>query len=370
MKRISYAGLAMALCLATFAGCASQIDMDGAIQDDDGWAFRGSASAGAFAVDSLAFSPDGKKLASTHYPQHPSSWRVSPLFENPPGTVRIWEAKDYGLGRESWVDQASLTIDAMVGYAPLYFTPDGECIHVMGGNEVVRWNIHKLKPERFPIEDPRVISPDGRHVAVRAGNDQVVVKQVETSENRAELSADGLDMWPIGFVADGRLLAIQVTEADNSRYLAIYDIASQSEQSRCLLRTTTTIQMAHAKTRIATTQFCYGDVISIWDINDGSLYRTFNAGDVVICGIALSPDARLLAACTETPDDQDQGLILIWDIEKGELIKTIRDDATRKDNDDYWGVTAVAFSPDGKTLATGNSEGDVNFYSVPENHAE
>jgi WD40 repeat protein len=35
-------------------------------------------------------------------------------------------------------------------------------------------------------------------------------------------------------------------------------------------------------------------------------------------------------------------------------------------DDSVWGITAVEFSPDGKTLATGDSDGKVKLWKVPE----
>jgi len=49
--------------------------------------------------------------------------------------------------------------------------------------------------------------------------------------------------------------------------------------------------------------------------------------------------------------------VKIWDAATGHELGTIYDESS-------WGVTALAFSPDGKTLASGN--GMLLFWTVPE----
>src|SRR6185437_1364833 len=87
----------------------------------------------------------------------------------------------------------------------------------------------------------------------------------------------------------------------------------------------------------------------IWDVLSGrELGQPFEHGDAVT-SVAFSPDGKSLATGAEdgtTPDGKPlRGKARIWDFEGRRV---------RKELDDHSGsVTSVAFSVDGKSLATG-----------------
>lgn len=82
-----------------------------------------------------------------------------------------------------------------------------------------------------------------------------------------------------------------------------------------------------------------------WDAHGKELRRTFLSDlETLWC---FSPGAKLLASAS---DD-----LLIWDVTEGTLIRRLKQTE--------W-VTALAFSPDGATLATGHDDGSVRLWDA------
>jgi WD40 repeat protein len=91
-------------------------------------------------------------------------------------------------------------------------------------------------------------------------------------------------------------------------------------------------------------------VITIWDMTTLRRIHTLNAHDEGINSIAFSPDGRFLASGSD--DDK----VKVWEVHSWEEVQTFSEHS----ND----VKAVAFSPDGKWLASGDRRSAINLWNV------
>jgi WD40 repeat protein len=93
----------------------------------------------------------------------------------------------------------------------------------------------------------------------------------------------------------------------------------------------------------------HGDIL-IWDTRAGSLLRTLSTGTDTIYALSYCPDGRLLASGEGFPPFEEpyhmrgQGVVRVWDAARGQLLRTLRGHTQN--------VMGVAFSPDGRTLAS------------------
>jgi WD40 repeat protein len=72
--------------------------------------------------------------------------------------------------------------------------------------------------------------------------------------------------------------------------------------------------------------------------------------------IAISPDSRLIASAVTTDPNQYADSIRVWDLTTGEALYTFSDHASM--------VSAIAFSPDGQSLATADYDFDNRMLTI------
>lgn len=103
--------------------------------------------------------------------------------------------------------------------------------------------------------------------------------------------------------------------------------------------------------KLATTSSSDEENLHIWDVVTGKRLRVLEGHDIgEIHGLAWSPDGKKLASGSRAHDAR------VWDVETGELLHDFQRQEGR--------VTSVAFSPDGKLLAVGNLGWRVHLFDL------
>jgi len=91
-----------------------------------------------------------------------------------------------------------------------------------------------------------------------------------------------------------------------------------------------------------------GKRVTIFDVPSGRLLHTLSGHDDRVRSVAFSPDGRLLAS------GSDDNKVKIWEVASGRLLHTLSGHGD-------W-VRSVAFSPDGRLLASGSDDGTVKIW--------
>lgn len=164
-------------------------------------------------------------------------------------------------------------------------------------------------------------------------------------------------MADLAFSANGNLIASTYTNWDTEiEHITVWNLATQAPEFTLSLGSSRSIQMERARFSPDDTLLVssYNNVLSKWDASNGLYLDGFPIRTYYEDHVAFSPNGRLLAINTGEPDRF--GAVVLLDVETteelGRFVKSERSGGS------------VAFSPDGRLMATGGDNGIVTLWAV------
>jgi WD40 repeat protein len=178
-------------------------------------------------------------------------------------------------------------------------------------------------------------SPDGKRLATGGLDGKLILWDAQTGARLRTLDSLGSFVSSVAFSPDGRLLA---SGSDTS--VILWDAESGTRLRTLQKHSGAVYSVAFSSDGKRLVSGSEDHNIIIWDVKSGAIVRVLEGHTAAVYSLAFTTDGKLLASGSEDKN------IILWSALDGTRLRTLKGE---KD-----AVFCVAFSPDGKRLASGN----------------
>lgn len=289
-------------------------------------------------INCIAYSPDGKTLAS-------GGWNKA---------IKLWDTQN-GYERQTltWYSRYVVNVTSVA------FSPDGKFL-ASGSeeryNSIKLWDLQTGRELQTLERNTSVycvtFSPDTRSIAVANPRREswepptVTLWEFKTGNVREILTNHGY-ISSIAFSPDGNILATGGT-IDNT--IKLWQVQSGLELQTLNGHSDDVTSVAFSPDGKTVASGSEDKTIKLWEVSSGRELQTLNGHSGDVTSVAFSPDGKTVASGSKDKT------IKLWEVLSGRELQTLSGHSDE--------VLSVAFSPDGKALASGSKDKTIKLWDV------
>jgi len=307
-------------------------------------------------IESMNVSNDGAFLAVGY-----SGTQTGSMVSPPSPVLRVW-AIDH--------DVPQLLGAARVNDLRIHkpeFSYDGNTLFVAEQNGLMRINMAEFpyRPEeatkRTVSDSVRILSQRGNYAATVSPEGQWAILNIKM-QTAQPIQFGDIDSV-LAFSDSGKFIAVrEKTSAETPRgkeRIAIWSLSKEPGLNEIVK--VQNIDIEH----YASPDLCYFSpddstvaminrtgVLGLWNVRSGRLIDELRHSEA-ITAFAFSPQERRIAVCTSGRNAK----LTLWDMNRAKILQTQTDSSTDT-------MTTVVFSPDGKSIYTGDKNGNIKKWPV------
>jgi WD40 repeat protein len=262
--------------------------------------------------------------------------------------------------------RATLKKAAVYGVDSVAFSPDGKILASgIGGSGVKLWDVGTqkvttLRDEVSQYASPLVLfSPDGKTLA-SGGRCMQKIRLWDVTSGKQTVALEGHDHYGVkalAFTPDGKTLA----SVGHWASVKLWDLATaRNVATRMTVKWTPAAAFSPDGKTLATAVCVVNEIkgrnvvtdkcIRLWDVATGKQQMALKGHRDVVSAVVFSPDGKTVATGSE------DHTIKLWDVATGNEIAILNGHTDE--------VVALVYSRDGKTLASGSKDKTIKLWEV------
>lgn len=241
------------------------------------------------------------------------------------------------------------------------FSPDGEtALSGSSDNTLIMWDVESgellRRYEGHTGEITSVAISPAANLALSSSADQsLILWDLASGKVVRALNGHTGEVHSAVFSPDGRMIA----SGSSDNKLILWDVASGQLLRRLEGHLGAVTAVAFSPDGESILSGSLDQVLIRWDVASGSPIRRYEGHQDQVNGVSFSPDGKTAISAggsEEAFNTTLERILILWDVASGKILRRLEGHTAP--------VTAVAFSPNGKTAISGSSDMSLIFWGL------